>query len=127
LGCEGSREIQRRECRALALGRDNPKHVLGADQLESSSAEQGVGVPADRAGNVPSWQGKLNSILGCVGSVTASGSREVILPLCSALVRLIWAAVSRAGLASTREIWAYCEAGPVQGHQDDEGTESPVR
>lgn len=45
---------------------------------------------------------KSPSTLGCIQS-TASGSREVILPLCSALGRHIWSAGAGAGLPPRQE------------------------
>ena len=48
-----------------------------------------------------------NIILGCIRKGTASGSKEVILSLRSALVRSIWGAGSGSGLPSTRETSTY--------------------
>jgi len=36
---------------------------------------------------------KANNLLGCTGRSIASRSAEIILPLCSVLVRYIWIAV----------------------------------
>ncbi|KAK4827149.1 hypothetical protein QYF61_015103, partial [Mycteria americana] len=47
---------------------------------------------------------KTNSLLGCNRGSVASRSREVILPLCSAVGRHTWSAVSSSGLPSTRKI-----------------------
>ena len=47
---------------------------------------------------------KMSScLLGCIRKSVVNRSREVILPLCSALVRHTWGAVSRSGIPSTRE------------------------
>ena len=44
---------------------------------------------------------QANGTPGCVRSVAAGRSREVILPLCSALLRTPWSSASSSGLLST--------------------------
>ncbi|PKU43126.1 hypothetical protein llap_6569 [Limosa lapponica baueri] len=88
-----TKRFNREKCKVLHLGKKNVRHQhrVGVDLLEPSSEEKDLGVLVDSKMTMSKQCAlvarKANGILGCIGKSVASRSREVILPLSSALGR----------------------------------------
>jgi len=80
-------KFNKAKCKVMHMG----QYRLGDEGIESSPVKKDLGVLVDEKLDMTQQCAlaaqKATHIVGCIKSSMASRSREVILPLCSALVR----------------------------------------
>ncbi|GAB0195117.1 mitochondrial enolase superfamily member 1 [Grus japonensis] len=130
--CTNRMKFNKAKCKVLHVGWCNPKHNyrLGEEWIESSPKEKDLGVLTDEKLNMSRQCAlaaqKANHVLGCIKRGVASRSREVILPLYSALVRpCLEYCIQLWGPQYRRDI-ELLEASPEEGHEADWRAGAPL-
>jgi len=118
------------KCKALYLGRSNPKHKCRLDNewIESSPAEKDFTVlvheKLDKSQQCTLAVQKANCILGGIRRGVANRERKVVVSLYSSLPLRgpIWRTAPRPGAPNTRKMWS----GSRGEHKDDQRAGPPL-
>jgi len=128
--CVNLMRFNKAKCKVLHLGRGNPcyQYRLGNERIKSSSAERALGGLIDERLDMSRQCAlaaqRANCVLGCIRRSVASRSREVILPIYSALVR---PGVLHSALEpSAQEGHGTVGAGPKEGYKNDSRAGAPL-
>jgi len=132
--CVNLISFNKAKCKVLHLGRGNPRYQyrLGDERFESSPAERDLGVLIDQRLDMSRQCAlaaqRANRVLGCIKRSVASRSREVILPLYSALVYSETSpGLLRSALEpSVQEEHGPVGAGPKEGYKNDPRGGAPL-
>ncbi|GAB0177768.1 mitochondrial enolase superfamily member 1 [Grus japonensis] len=130
--CVNRVKFNKAKRKVLDMRQRNPKHIyrLGEEWIESSPEEKDLGLLIDEKLNMSQQCAlaaqKATRVLGCIKRGVTSRSREVILPLYSALVRPhLEYCVQLWGLQYRRDM-ELLERGPEEGHKADQGDGAPL-